>query len=92
MDLVNETQESSNFRSIALMTITEAIDEDDSLSFWALIIYGFVACTFAILLALQLWKMPTDDFFVKKASIYLVIGASIRSISCYWIVTEGATQ
>ena len=36
--------------------------------------------------------MPTDDFFVKKASIYLVIGASIRSISCYWIVTEGATQ
>ena len=77
---------------MALRTITESIDEDDFLSYWVLIIYGFMACAFAILLGLQLWKMPSDDFFVKKASIYLVVGASIRSIACYWIVIEGKAQ
>ena len=92
MDQVGKANENSNFSGLALKTITESIDEDGAVPYWVLIIYGFIACAFAILLGLQLWKMPTDDFFVKKASIYLVVGASIRSISCYWIVMEGRAQ
>lgn len=76
--------------ALVLASIPDAFDNDLDSFYWILIVYSSITGLLGTLLALQLWKMPTDDLFVYKACVFLIIGAGIRSASCIWILIKGS--
>ena len=69
-----------------LMSITDLIDKNIDYFVVLLITISIIAGIFCILFVLQLFVMPTRDLFVKKASIYIGIGALVRCCSSIAVI------
>ena len=71
-----------------LMNIVQAFTDDVPAFFWITFIYGFVALALCIILIVQLIKVPAQDFFLVKGSIFLCLMTAGRSSTSFWLFYE----
>lgn len=53
--------------------------------FWITIVYGFIAALLFALMIVQMIKVPTNDYFVFKGSIYLCFATFFRVCACIYV-------
>jgi hypothetical protein len=69
----------------SLESIVDAYNSDNHLFFVLTLASG---CLLSLLLLTLLYltvKIPTNDFFVLKGSIYLMLALTVRSGTCFWL-------
>ena len=68
-----------------LVSIDEAYLQEDNVFFWFSLVYGVLVSMLLVLLVVQMCKVPANDYFVLKGSIYLAIGTLIRVASSFYL-------
>ena len=68
-----------------LVSIDMAYLQEDNVFFWISLAYGVLVSMLLVLLVVQMCKVPANDYFVLKGSIYLAIGTLTRVGSSFYL-------
>ena len=67
------------------MSIVQGFAADDHTFFILTLGSGLMTTVLFVMIVWQLIKIPTNDFFVLKGSIYLLLAFAVRAGACFWL-------